>query len=296
MPREQARNIVLHGHPNGPQIPSIHVATKEALPEDLAHHANTDPVRLAIGDMTMLQHDKPNLTTTQKIHEELEKAEKEAKATAAKTSKGGLVIPSPKDIEQFATPQAKEPSDAQKQRVVIFNRLYATANTWHKELSEGKSPTFTLSVQDTEGNRKQTKQPVTEHLLFALYLTYRSMYKNEISKSPAKPLVDMIKQHPFDEDVVKRALKMKKTIQNEDDSTTEDNDIKNHAQQDDKETNSVEETTSAKSPKDKQVKQVPVSFEKQVIFTMQEVDMIIHPQKPSEEAATYINDLLEKDL
>jgi hypothetical protein len=303
MPRDQARNLVMHGDPNGQVSSVIEIADSAAIPAELAEKfgqpymiekfvpKGAPRLPLKVVDIKL---DTTNLSTPEAMAAEFARLQQELQGAEVYSRR--LIQASEKGVQQINF-ESKHATRGEEQRAIIFNRIRAKAYTWAKQLHEGITPTYEVKATSKEGVTKAVIKPVEQHLVFALVNAAKSMYQRELSDSPAKDLADIAKQADFDEEAVEKELARRK-LKLEDKASTP-----NEAQVDEDVQEEVEtHRKSLEALRKEEEEEHPfeaATLEEQIVFTLKQVkDILANPamDEPNPEAGKRIRAMMEVRL
>lgn len=310
MDRIQARNLVLHGDPEGPKA-VLHIADKAAIPPDLSR--KVEPIviekildkaapRPSLPEVAVSLPETIDMSTPESVAATLALLEGQLKGTSGGLFGKGFVTAT-KDVTAQIENAPRNATRGEEQRAIIFNRLRARTNNWAQEIYEGGDPVHTIEYRRKDGIQEgvtaEIKLRITPHVIFALKSAQKSMYEKEIIHGPTQDLADMALEAKFDEHVVENELKKRKLkleIEKKTHFTSENPDPE------------TKETTPEKRKSLQALRQEveknnqdlgKPTVEEQVIFTLREVSQVLKSpslDEPNPEAGKRIKAMMEVRL
>lgn len=212
----------------------------------------------------------------------------------ANFSSGGIVLPTKDEVKSLASPLFRQPTPGEEQRVRIFNQLLAKVNTWERQKRKGeKTPIHTTYEQAPNGRVTRNKLRVTEHLIFALKITLKTMYEGELVNAPTKPLADLAKKEGSDENIVQkeiteRRLKLQDTPQPVQSEQSEEEYPQSQL---------IRQEATKPLSEEEQKKEEEAKFAAWVKAIMGEAESLLRKyDQPNKEAGKYISKLMEMPL
>ncbi len=237
-----------------------------------------------------------DMSQRQSVAEELVQVAQQVETMKDKIdiSLGGIALPSIEVTQCLAAPECRTPTKGEELRAVVYNRLLARSNILERQYRDGKEIEILTVYKDgiDDGTVIRERYYVTPQLIFALKIAHTTMYEDEVSDPPTKPLADLALENPYDDQVVEKELLRRRLEKISLSKETKSNDVGGIMETDEGSptptmTESIRQEVQRPLSAEEQEEKEKRELAAQVKATMNEVDSVLGIDKqPSKQAAS----------